>query len=207
MPKSSRKVARGRPPRTDEQIAEMRAGIAAIAERLFRTEGYAAVSMRRIAAEAGCTPMTLYAYYDGKIDILSHLWAGIFETVFTKLDAVAAKHRDPTARLHAVALAYVNHWLKHVEHYRLVFMTEGVTQPDVSLFVAGSPIIPRFAVLLDPLTQALHAADTSEIKLKSDLLICGLHGIAHNLITISAYPWSKPERLVATLIAGLLATR
>jgi hypothetical protein len=39
---------------------------------------------------------------------------------------------------------------------------------------------------------------------KSELLLCILNGIAHNLITISAYPWSSPDMLVQHAIRGLL---
>ncbi len=63
MGKSShaRLRARGRPARSKQQIEDRRAHIAACALKLFQEEGYAAISMRRLAEEAGSqddTPAT-----------------------------------------------------------------------------------------------------------------------------------------------------
>jgi hypothetical protein len=98
----------------------------------------------------------------------------------------------------------VAYWLAHPEKYRLVFMTEGVTQGDVSVFVEGSPIALRFQSLLEPLAGATGlASGRPAFKHKADCLICSLHGIAHCLITISAYRWSRADQLVSTLVDAL----
>ena len=86
----------------------------------------------------------------------------------------------------------------------MVFMTEGVTQGDVSVFVDGSPVAMRFQTLLEPLAGATGLSfGRRAFKLKADCLVCGLHGIAHCLITISAYRWSRADDLVAALVDGL----
>jgi len=197
-------IRRGRPPRDDAQIDAMRARIAETAQRLFRNEGYSAESMRRIATDVGCTPMTLYAYFSGKTDILRQLWADVFDEAFAAVERAGVKHTAPLARLKAAATAYVTYWLDHPEHYRLVFMTEGVTQGDVSVFVDGSPVAMRFQTLLEPLAGATGLSfGRRAFKLKADCLVCGLHGIAHCLITISAYRWSRAKDLVSTQVDGL----
>jgi len=63
---TSSSKGRGRPAITTEQREEMRARIAGEAKRLFQTEGYSQVSMRRISKEIGCAPMTLYKYYEAE---------------------------------------------------------------------------------------------------------------------------------------------
>jgi len=88
----------------------------------------------------------------------------------------------------------------------MVFMTDGVTQGDVSVFVEGSPVAMRFQSLLEPLAGATGLAfGQKAFKSRADCLICGLHGIAHCLITISAYPWTRAEDLVSTLVDSLAA--
>lgn len=193
---------RGRPPRTATAVEEMRARIADAARKLFKSEGYAAVSMRRLAEEVGVTPMTLYAYYDTKIDILRNLWAQILDIAFDKVEAVAARSRDPRARLRAASLAYVAYWLDHRDHYRIVFMTEGISQDEVGVFVKDAATAQRFAFFTRALAANLPA--TGALKDKSDLLICGLHGIAHCQITMSSYEWARADTLVDELISGLL---
>lgn len=185
----------------------MRAHIAACALTLFQQEGYAAISMRRLAREAGCTAMTLYTYYDSKFDILSALWTDVFAQVFDALGQVAATQADPEARLRAMALGYVDYWLTHKEHYFLVFMSAGISQTDVTGYVSGSETLARFDALQDSLQAVLGGQVSAEtLRLKTQLLSCMLHGIAHNLITIGGYPWSEPQKLVQLAIDGLLTT-
>jgi len=149
--------------------------------------------------------MTLYAYYGGKTDILRQLWSNVFDEAFAGVDRAASRHSAPRARLKAAATAYVAYWLAHPLHYRMVFMTEGVTQADVSVFVEGSPVALRFLTLLQPLPGASGlAVDDPLFKRTADCLVCGIHGIAHCLITISAYRWSQADDLVSTLVDGLV---
>jgi len=90
--------------------------------------------------------------------------------------------------------AYVGHWLAHTDHYRLVFIAEGVTQPDVSLFLDNPDVVDRFQVFANAIADAnTEELPIEQVKPKLDALICFLHGIAHNLITISGYPWSSSE--------------
>ncbi|WP_029040331.1 TetR/AcrR family transcriptional regulator [Cucumibacter marinus] len=205
QPAKPGRKTRGRPARSPAQIADMRAGIADCAMRLFLTEGYAAISMRRLAREAGCTPMTLYQYYDSKFDILSALWAEVLGEVFDALADVAAAEADPRARLVAVGEGYVRYWLTHRERYFLVFMSGGVSQAEVTGFVSGSDTLTRFDLLGDVLGTALgDDVEAEALTLKTQMLACLLNGIAHNLITIGGVPWAAPEALVRQGIAGLL---
>ncbi len=203
--KSQTVRSRGRPALSDDELADMRHQIADCALRLFQEDGYDAVSMRRLAREVGCTVMTLYRYFDRKIDILRHIWAEVFGELFDQLDHIAAKESDPAVRLQAVALGYVHFWLDQRERYFLVFMSSDVSQTDVSVFVDDDKVVERFNVFQDSLTSALGSeASAGEIALKTQLLLCTLNGISHNLITISAYPWIETDALVRAAVSGTL---
>jgi len=199
------RASRGRPALTQAQILEMRQRIAETARHLFRTEGFVAVSMRRLAKEVGCTPMTLYRYYPSKLEILYHLWSQVFDDLFTHVLQAAKRRRNPVDRLKAISLAYVDYWIAHPEHYRMVFATQGVADPEVSIFVDSTEIVERYALIIDAVAAATKAdAESPALKFKSDFLICSLNGIAHNHIMIGAYPWSSPKTLVKMAIEGLL---
>lgn len=185
----------------------MQEKIAACAQHLFETEGYHQVSMRRIANEIGCSPMTLYKYYDAKIDILRTLWSDVFGLIFDELDALAAKKMAPHDRLSALSSAYVTYWLEHTEHYRLVFMAEGVTQPEVSVFMDDSKVIARYQVFAAAILEAAGGVSQDVLKLKSDALICFLHGIAHNLITMTGYSWPNVDNLIDIALSGISETK
>ena len=183
----------------------MRRHISDCALRLFHEHGYDSVSMRSLAKEAGCTVMTIYRYFDRKIDILRALWAEVFNILFDRLDAGAAEESDPRKRLGRLAFEYVDFWLSHREHYFLVFMSSGITQSDVSVFVEDDEIVDRFGIFQATIERAA-APGTSEadVGLKTQFLLCALNGIAHNLITISGYGWAEPKSLVDAAVRGTL---
>lgn len=197
---------RGRPVMSDKEALAMRSHIADCALQLFRQEGYAAISMRRLAEEAGCTVMTIYRYFARKIDVLQALWVAVFNELFDKLDSIAAAETDPVRKLSAVAQGYVDFWLTNREHYFLVYMASGVTQADVRMLVDDKAVMARFRLIPDCLAAVVDNADRELVNFKAEYLLCALNGICHNLITISSYPWSAADRLVQEAIHGILAS-
>jgi AcrR family transcriptional regulator len=203
--KSDKLVKPGRPPISDDKRREMREKIAASTQFLFQTEGYRQISMRRIAGEVGCSPMTLYKYYDAKVDILHTLWSDVFEVLFNRLDALELASESPRGRLSVLTSAYVSYWLENPEHYRLVFMTEGVNQPDVSSIIANPNIVARYEVFLLAIANAsLAEISQDELKPKLDAMMCFLNGIAHSLITISQHDWPPLDYLIDAAMRGIL---
>ena len=181
----------------------MREAIAAAARRVFLAEGYDSVSLRRLASEVGCTPMAIYTYYDSKLDILRRLWAEVFDAAFSEVERVSAEPATPALRLKAMACAYVRYWLDHPDHYRLVFMSAGVSQRDVAEFVEADAIATRYAVFGTAL-RACVGRDDARMATCAEALICGLIGIAHSHITISGHPWSAADALVGVLVEGTI---
>ncbi len=194
---------RGRPPLSSEQVEGKRAMIAKAARQLFEAEGFEAVSLRRIAKEVGCTPMSIYTYYNGKIDVLRTLWDDIFIDVFAKILAAKTANQDPKDAFRAMCVAYVEYWLDNRASYRLVFMSAGVEQSDVNVFVEASPVVNHYGIFLVALAAATDRP-LSEIVGDAQTLICGLNGIAHSIITISGYDWASPIKLVTNLVQGVL---
>lgn len=162
--------------------------------------------MRRLAAEIGCTVMTVYSYYPRKIDVLQALWSRVFGTLFDHLEQTAQTHSQPLQRLQSAARGYVQFWLDHRDHYFLVFMSSNVEQSDVSVFVQDDALLQRFALFETGIVSATQRdLSEAEAKLRSESLLCSLNGIAHNLITISGYPWSSPDALVDAAVAAATA--
>ena len=196
---------RGRPPLSDLKISQNRYRIIEAARQLFQEEGYDAISMRRLAKEVRCTPMSIYSYFDSKIDILRALWADVFVSLFAEVNAAQPVNASPSALLHAKCRAYVQFWLEHRDTYRIVFMSGGIDQSEVSVFVDTSPAASYYETFFEALALATDRP-ISEIIEPAQALICGLNGIAHSLITISGYPWSKPDTLVTFLVEGAIVS-
>lgn len=189
--------SRGRPRRSDRQRQDMRAQIEDAASNLFQSDGYSAVSMRRIAKAVGCSPMAIYAYFDNKVDLLRSLWVHVFDDLFQQIEHAITTAPTPEDKLRALSSGYVGYWIAHPERYRMVFMAEGISQSDVSLFVDNPNISKHVGRIFDLVGQLGDAGQSeTDAKTKSDLLLAALHGIAHTQITISGYDWVDYRVLV-----------
>ena len=196
--------SRGRPQRSDSQRAKMRHHIEKAAANLFQSEGYGAVSIRRIAKEVGCSPMAIYAYFDNKVDLLRSLWAQVFDDLFQSVQARVSAETSPKMKLQVLSMGYVQYWLDNPERYRMVFMAEGVPQSDVSIFVDNPNIAKHFAQFFDLVSNVVEPETSGHIiKQKTDFLFSTLQGIAHTQITMSGYDWSDRGTLIELAVQSL----
>lgn len=193
----------GRPPRSESDIAEYRSKIANHALEIYRAEGFEAVSMRRLAKEVGCAPMTIYAHFEGKQDILRYLWADVLADMSNEIQGKLERIDAPVERLQMAAQTFVSYWVDHPDHFRLVFMSNDVTRSDVSTFVKDEDTLAHFRMFSELVQVVLQ--DDSNAKASTDTLISGMIGIALCLNTIRDYPWTDAkvmtDRLLTTIIA------
>jgi AcrR family transcriptional regulator len=193
----------GRPPRSDSDIAAFRAKIAKRALAIYREEGFGAVSMRRLAKDVGCAPMTIYAHFDGKTDILRHLWADVLAEMADEIRAAAALASTPQTRLIAAAQAFTSYWTAHPDHFRLVFMSGDVARTDVETFVQDDRTQAHFAMFSDLVKHACPPG--CDVKPRSDALIAGLIGIALCINTIRDHSWSPAPQMIEQLLGSITA--
>src|SRR4051812_30012833 len=107
--------------RRQRQKADLKAHILAAARRIVVQEGYAALTMRKLAQAVEYAPATIYLYFQDRDDIARQLAVlGLAE-----LQAHLQKEmtqRDPARRLLQFSRAYVGFALDQPDTYRLVFM-------------------------------------------------------------------------------------
>ncbi len=202
-PEEKRK--RGRPKLNQKRQDEMRQKIIRKASKLFKEEGYPAVSMRRLGKELGVTPMTLYTYFPSKLAILSQLWNEILDSLFDRIIPDLKTKSDPKVQLEFLSSSYVNYWLENRENYHLVFMSSGLSRDDVEHFMAESNTRNKFEIFFQLIAEIWCEDPSGQmIKIKTDQLLCALHGIMHCIITIPGYGWSEPETLISSSIEAIL---
>jgi len=90
------------------------------ASELLSDEGPGALSVRRIAAAAGCSTMGLYSRFGGKDGVVDELFAEGFEHLCRAMSALAETD-DPVADLRTCALTYRDTALAHSTHYMVMF--------------------------------------------------------------------------------------
>lgn len=196
---------RGRPRQADADEADMQARIIATARQLFLRDGVEAVSMRKLAAEVGCSPMWLYRYFENKQEILWRVWDLFFDELFARLAQIDAA--SPRARLEQAALAYLEYWQTHPERFLLVFLQKDLIPGGTRGYVETSDIEGRLAFFTRIIAQAqaqgeLGGPSPREI---SQGLLCLLQGLALNFITIPEFPWQNPAALARLTVASYLS--
>jgi AcrR family transcriptional regulator len=115
---------------SEVEIREFRQEICAVATRLFAEQGYAGVTLRSLAAELGCSPMTPYRYFSDKEAIFAAVRSASFGRFADAQEAAAAAADAPEARLRALAGAYVRFALDEPHAYRIMFELDQTPEPD-----------------------------------------------------------------------------
>jgi AcrR family transcriptional regulator len=111
-----------------QDIDSFREQLCAVAARRFAEHGFAGVTLRGLATELGCSPMTPYRYFRDKGAIFAAVRAAAFARFADAEDACLRAHAsaDPLARLRALATTYVAFAEAKPDAYRIMFE---LTQP------------------------------------------------------------------------------
>ena len=200
---------RGRPTRSAAQIEASRDKIIQAARDLFAVEGYAGVSMRKIAAKADCTPSMLYTLFPNKKQLLHFIWESIFTDLLAELEACDVQI-ESSKKLQALCLCWIDFWLARPSDYRAIFLIEDTPQSvDEHYFVDSSLVLPKLDIFTRVISDAqqrgeLLACDPKDIQ---NVLFCTIQGYLINVISIPEYDWGDVERLkqltIQTVIRGL----
>jgi AcrR family transcriptional regulator len=110
--------------RKEREKEKMRKLILKTAMELFLKEGYATVSLRRIAKKIEYSPATIYLYFKDKNEILYALHNEGFEELFRRQQAITPI-KDLRKRLRKHGEIYLDFAFEHPEYYNLMFIMRG----------------------------------------------------------------------------------
>lgn len=104
------------------RTSDLRRKILEQARSLLLAEGYAQVSMRKIANAVGCTPTSIYLYFDSK-DVLFHslIEEGMIR-LHEQLETVVSLFPDPEDRFRRLCRGYLEFGLENPEFYEIMFL-------------------------------------------------------------------------------------
>ncbi len=169
---------------SQDRIDAFRDALCEAATRLFAEHGYQGVTLRALARDLGCSPMTPYRYFANKAAIFDTVRAAAASRFADAIENAANAHDTHPARLRALCRAYVDFALAEPHAYRIVFELDRSQQPDpIGGDEARGWLVMKGAV----------AAAIADGVLEGDPEI-----VAHLL-------WSGVHGLVALHLAGMLA--
>lgn len=92
---------------SESEIETFRARLCDAAARLFAEHGFEGVTLRALARELNCSPMTPYRYFRDKAEIFSSVRATAFRRFADAQQTAFESSSDPEVRLGALADAYI----------------------------------------------------------------------------------------------------
>jgi len=140
--------------------------------RLIEAEGIGAVSLRRVAREAGVSPGAPYHHFPDRAALLAAISVHGFELLGEDLREACSQSARPRDALIAMAVAYVEFSRRHKAHFQLMFRPE-LFQPDKHPDVEAAGDV-AFAALTDVVAQC-DVADPEALTLS---LWAFAHGLA-----------------------------
>lgn len=190
-----------------ESKAALRVHLIESAQSLFLLEGFENVSMRKVAAKAGCSAGTLYLYFKSKKELLNELWIKDLENLQRKLLEIFDKNDAEMTKLKALFHLYVNYWIERPGHYELSFC-DILENEDSGFIGAEEQLESMDEMFFSLIKQAKEKGQMSEsIDPRNVLhsLIAAAHGVLNVHYTFSIVkidPIQYAEMMITTLIKG-----
>jgi AcrR family transcriptional regulator len=195
MPLSQKKMTTVPRPRSRRSHLPLRDQIRDTARDLFAREGYESVSMRRIGAQIGCSPMAIYRHYENKEELLLSICEETFSKMIEILDRARQEPGTALEKLRRCMHTIVNFHLSHPNHYKVTFMTIMPPGPVAQRKVAiGQLAMDRLRAGVRECAE--EKGLNVDIEMVAQIIRVAMHGLASSLITSSqCYPWKEPERM------------
>ena len=100
------------------------------ASKLLLEEGYACLSMRRVAQEAGCSQMAMYRHFANKEALTQHICGQLYASFTLKMHRWIESIVDPWEQLRRFIAALIQFATSYPDHYSLIFLVRHV-DPEV----------------------------------------------------------------------------
>lgn len=110
--------------RTVAEQSALEVEVLRVALTLFARGGSDAISMRKLAAEVGVAPMSLYRYFPSKAHLMRHIWQDVLARANAQGLRACVELEAPMAALHAFLGGFIQYWLDNPDHYPVVFASQ-----------------------------------------------------------------------------------
>jgi AcrR family transcriptional regulator len=193
--------------RRKRQKENLRQEILDAARELFAREGYANVSMRKIADRIEYSPTTIYLYFKDKTELLTELCEETFAKLIQTQEKIVKNYSDPLVCLRKGMRAYVDFGVKHPNHYEVTLMTPIVQYlgKDIHPY-EGSMGQKAFEYLRQGVAACMEnkKIKKGDVDLISQSLWAGIHGITSLLIGHTDFPFVNKNKLIDNVIDTMI---
>lgn len=185
---------------------ETRNNILKAALHIGKTEGWQALSMRKIADEIEYTAPIIYEYFDSKDAILTELTKKGLAKLSEQMQQAKARHRLPGKQMEAMWMAYWNFAFAEKEFYQLMFGVE------MSCCMSKKSLGADFIKPADLVSEVI--AELMKDKNPTEDEICKWYytfwSVVHGLISINIVQQGTSDKInqqiLSNAITGIINT-
>jgi len=152
-----------------------------VAAGVLATEGPRALTLRRLAAEAGTSTMAIYTHFGSMTALHRAIRREGFARLGAHLGAVEAS-RDPVADLALLGRAYFENGVTNPNLYRAMFVDHGRDDEDAAIG------LETFFVLVDGVQRCIDAGRIAD----------------HDAVALANHLWALTHGIVTLHLAGFL---
>lgn len=201
-------MARGRTrARSVEDQELVRQKFLRCARAVFSTVGAHGLTMRKLAAEAGYSPGTIYLYFPNRHELLREIWKEDMVGLYDDVIAAQSNQETPIAVLRSVLEAYARFWLAKPDHFRGMFMeNDREYLNERAAFAEDDSVQKVHGALLQATAQAFpeQSLTPEQIRLMTHSLLAAVHGVVALHIGTVAFQWSPAEKMLETVLNSIL---
>ena len=175
--------------RSGKKRSDTKREIGNAAIRLFENGGARAVSMRKVAAEVGITPMAIYNHFENMEDLQLHVYRNGVRKLARSIRAAVARQQKAHLKLKALMKSYVRFGLRNRQYYGLLFGTEFIQK-----YLWDEP--PRSLMMVSFWSSLTEAVEGCQRK--------GIIPRDRNTQEVATHLWSSMHGYTTFLIIGRL---
>lgn len=191
--------------RQDSDKENLRQEIMDAAREMFVAEGYANVSMRKIADKIGYSATTIYLYFKDKTDLVHQICEQTFARLAQNIKAIQQLSDNPLEKLRSGLREYIYFGLKHPSQYEIVFITPLPVDMEKEFEETnGKVAFDTLRTVIDECSSA-NLLKSKDVELISQTLWAGIHGVTSLLIQHGGFPFVERERLIDSVIETLIS--
>jgi AcrR family transcriptional regulator len=195
--------------RRARQKVLLRQQILDAARELLVRDGYASLSMRRVAERIDYSPTAIYLHFKDKQELVFSLCQETFARLIQELETLPREFADPLVQLRNGMERYIDFGLKYPDHYLAAFVLptpeidpkrrKAVDSPESSGMRALGFLRDCIAACVK--AKKIHRIDP-EIGARATW--AALHGITSLLIVHKHFPWGDREVVIDALLDALI---
>ncbi len=195
--------------RSPEDKNRVREALIAAGRKLFAENPPASVSLRKIAAEAGYAPGTVYQYFANHQELFSAVRAHDMQASTDALRKQISRTRDPGRRVVKLFVATADYWMNHMDDFMIIFPSPNRIAPasPAGMPFGSSPVVEQSLKLyyetVDDFFKTLPQAPMPS-KLAADMLMAAVHGTIIFPHMTRTMDWSDIRTMVSQLVTAVV---